>query len=216
VTYRAGSTCTSALGVGMGIVSSSGLRKSYLFDTAPLAIRERFCVFDAVPARTDTALQQLVGSFCGEATVVAAARDCSWSGTSGSGTDLPAANDDAPSTQASSLDPIQTTTRSPNGCDVCGTVASHALYVTLPPSFVADRPNMPMVVRFPRADQADITIVPPAGEQSFIVYGVAASDADVTVFAPGVVPEAKGQLALRTSPSISASSARAPCARSRR
>ena len=88
---------------------------------------------------------------------------------------------------------IQTTTRSPNGCDVCGTVASHALYVTLPPSFVADRPNMPMVVRFPRADQADITIVPPAGEQSFVVYGVAASDADVTVFAPGVVPEAKGQ-----------------------
>jgi hypothetical protein len=199
VTYRDGSTCAGALGVPIGGLTPDGQTKSYLFSSAPPIVQERYCVFAGGPSlASDADAERVVQGLCGSPEVAAVTRDCS-----GHVASAPAAPAEpaAPAAKRGETRASFTATTTPAGsddanqphpCDVCGTVAASALYVSLPPSFVAPVANTPMVVRFSAASVSDLVVYPPALAQSFVVGGVIApAGTDVTIYPPGAVPDPK-------------------------
>ncbi len=165
VTLDSGVTCSSLFGVAMGATASNGFRKNYLFDSAPLSLRETYCVLDDVAVLTaasrDARAAALVTSLCGVAHVLDIARDCSASlplssvvpnayAPPGAGlADAPLASplgtdanggNAAPRVGAATA--LTTPVNDPpeddmgkNSCDVCVTAGVGRLFISLPPSF---------------------------------------------------------------------------------
>jgi hypothetical protein len=78
-----------------------------------------------------------------------------------------------------------------HSCDTCAVVAQDTLYVSLPSTMTATG-GVGMVVRFPDPTQADLTILPPGGAESFTIPQIGVADTSaVVVYAPGEVPPPK-------------------------
>ena len=199
VTYRDGSTCAGALGVPIGGLTPDGQTKSYLFSSAPPIVQERYCVFAGGPSlASDADAERVVQGLCASPEVAAVTRDCSGHVVSApAATAAPAASATKRGNPTASFTASATTGSDavqPYPCDVCATVAASALYVSLPPSFVAPVANTPMVVRFSATSVSDLVVYPPALAQSFVVGGVTApAGTDVTIYPPGAVPDPKAR-----------------------
>lgn len=219
VKLRAGATCGALFGVPMGALTANGLRKKYLFDTAPASLRETYCVLEdgiaPLAGTTDARAEAIVSDLCASVDVETTSRDCSAELARSS----TVANAYAPPDAALvSKPPAPTTTRTSNGassatpassasadpppseadmgknsCDVCVTAAGGSLYVSVPSSFATAAPST-LAVRVSTPGAPDLYVAPPLRSQSFVVEKVTvASGAKVTIYAPGVSPPGRGQ-----------------------